>query len=209
MATTESAPDLSAMPLPQQLLHWARTRPNDVALRQKHLGIWQPVTCGSLCRGLTTLRARLAESGHEARRRPRHPERELPRMDIRRTRRGDGACHHSRHLSDVAGFRGGLPAGALGSAGGGLRRPGAARQGAGRSRPVTGAARHRRDRPRAACATTRETACTTLTMSLQPAVPATRPTGLLQTAPAPGPALDDIGLMVFTSGSTGRPQGAR
>ena len=44
MATTDSAPDLSALPLPQQLLHWAHTRPNDVALRQKHLGIWQPVT---------------------------------------------------------------------------------------------------------------------------------------------------------------------
>lgn len=41
-----SAPnlDLAAMPLPQQLLHWARTRPDAVALRQKEFGIWQPVT---------------------------------------------------------------------------------------------------------------------------------------------------------------------
>jgi long-chain acyl-CoA synthetase len=36
--------DLKDLPLPQQLLHWARTRPDRVALRQKEFGIWQPVT---------------------------------------------------------------------------------------------------------------------------------------------------------------------
>jgi long-chain acyl-CoA synthetase len=38
------APDLSTLPLPQQLLHWAAQRPDAVALRQKAFGIWQPVT---------------------------------------------------------------------------------------------------------------------------------------------------------------------
>lgn len=32
------------LPLPQQLLRWAQVRPNDVALRQKEFGIWQRVT---------------------------------------------------------------------------------------------------------------------------------------------------------------------
>ena len=36
--------NLKYLPLPQQLLHWAKLRPNDVALRQKLFGIWQPVT---------------------------------------------------------------------------------------------------------------------------------------------------------------------
>ncbi len=35
---------LKDLTLPQQLQHWARTRPDDVALRQKLYGIWQPVT---------------------------------------------------------------------------------------------------------------------------------------------------------------------
>lgn len=36
--------DLSALPLPQQLLHWAKVRPDAVALRQKEYGVWKPVT---------------------------------------------------------------------------------------------------------------------------------------------------------------------
>ena len=32
------------LPLPQQLLQWAQTRPEGVALRQKQHGVWQPVT---------------------------------------------------------------------------------------------------------------------------------------------------------------------
>jgi long-chain acyl-CoA synthetase len=35
---------LRDLPLPQQLLHWARVRPDAVALRQKEFGVWQPVT---------------------------------------------------------------------------------------------------------------------------------------------------------------------
>ena len=38
--------DLNQMPLPQQLLHWAKTRPEGVALRQKQFGVWDPVTWG-------------------------------------------------------------------------------------------------------------------------------------------------------------------
>jgi long-chain acyl-CoA synthetase len=33
-----------SLPLPQQLLYWARTRPDGVALRQKEHGVWKPVT---------------------------------------------------------------------------------------------------------------------------------------------------------------------
>lgn len=35
---------LKELPLPQQLLHWAKHRPQAVALRQKNYGIWQAVT---------------------------------------------------------------------------------------------------------------------------------------------------------------------
>jgi long-chain acyl-CoA synthetase len=35
---------LDRLTLPQQLRHWARARPADVALRQKDFGIWEPVT---------------------------------------------------------------------------------------------------------------------------------------------------------------------
>ena len=41
---TGSAHELKDLPLPQQLLHWARVRPDAVALRQKQFGVWQPVT---------------------------------------------------------------------------------------------------------------------------------------------------------------------
>jgi long-chain acyl-CoA synthetase len=36
--------DLSQFALPQQLLHWAKTRPNEVALRQKEFGVWQTLS---------------------------------------------------------------------------------------------------------------------------------------------------------------------
>lgn len=38
--------DLSSLTLPQQLQHWAKERPNAIALRQKEFGIWQTVTWG-------------------------------------------------------------------------------------------------------------------------------------------------------------------
>ena len=41
---SETPRDLSSLPLPQQLLHWATTQPDVVALRQKEYGIWKPVT---------------------------------------------------------------------------------------------------------------------------------------------------------------------
>jgi long-chain acyl-CoA synthetase len=41
---TGAASDLKDLPLPQQLLHWARVRPDAVALRQKQFGVWQPIT---------------------------------------------------------------------------------------------------------------------------------------------------------------------
>lgn len=36
--------NLKDLPLPQQLLHWAKLRPDEVALRQKEFGVWRPVT---------------------------------------------------------------------------------------------------------------------------------------------------------------------
>ena len=39
-----STVDLDRLTLPQQLRHWAATRPGEVALRQKDFGIWEPVT---------------------------------------------------------------------------------------------------------------------------------------------------------------------
>ena len=36
--------ELKDLTAPQQLLHWARMRPDAVALRQKQFGIWQPTT---------------------------------------------------------------------------------------------------------------------------------------------------------------------
>ena len=41
-----SADELKQLTPPQQLLYWARARPDTVALRQKQTGIWQPVTWG-------------------------------------------------------------------------------------------------------------------------------------------------------------------
>jgi long-chain acyl-CoA synthetase len=35
---------LGELPLPQQLLHWAAVQTNEVALRQKEFGVWQPIT---------------------------------------------------------------------------------------------------------------------------------------------------------------------
>ncbi|MBX3642165.1 MAG: AMP-binding protein [Rubrivivax sp.] len=39
-----SSEDLKSLPLPQQLQHWARVQPDGVALRQKINGVWRPVT---------------------------------------------------------------------------------------------------------------------------------------------------------------------
>ena len=50
MANTDPTDDLKALPLPQQLLHWARMRPDAVALRQKEFGVWQPVNWAAYAR---------------------------------------------------------------------------------------------------------------------------------------------------------------
>ncbi len=47
---TTPTDDLATLTPPQQLLHWARTRPNSTALRQKADGIWQPVTWADYAR---------------------------------------------------------------------------------------------------------------------------------------------------------------
>jgi len=46
----ESIDALKDLPLPQQLLHWAKVRPDEVALRQKEFGVWQPVTWAEYAR---------------------------------------------------------------------------------------------------------------------------------------------------------------
>ena len=44
MLAQTNPPDLRDLPLPLQLVHWAKLRPDAIALRQKEFGIWQPVT---------------------------------------------------------------------------------------------------------------------------------------------------------------------
>ena len=41
---TQAPDSFKQLALPQQLLHWARARPAEVALRQKQHGVWAPVT---------------------------------------------------------------------------------------------------------------------------------------------------------------------
>ena len=41
---TRSSDVLKDLPLPQQLQHWAKHCPGDVALRQKEYGVWNPIT---------------------------------------------------------------------------------------------------------------------------------------------------------------------
>ena len=60
---------LDALTLPQQLRHWARVRPDAVALRQKDYGIWAPVTWAGYERtarhfGLGLVKLGLPDGGH-------------------------------------------------------------------------------------------------------------------------------------------------
>lgn len=41
---TNATDALKDLPLPQQLMYWAQHRPDDVALRQKEFGVWDPIT---------------------------------------------------------------------------------------------------------------------------------------------------------------------
>jgi long-chain acyl-CoA synthetase len=64
-----STVDIDSLTLPQQLRHWAATRPGDVALRQKDFGIWEPVTWKGYEQaarhfGLGLVKLGLPEGGH-------------------------------------------------------------------------------------------------------------------------------------------------
>jgi long-chain acyl-CoA synthetase len=64
-----TAVDIDRLTLPQQLRHWAATRPGDVALRQKDYGIWEPVTWAGYEQaarhfGLGLVDLGLGEGGH-------------------------------------------------------------------------------------------------------------------------------------------------
>ena len=64
-----SAVDIDRLTLPQQLRHWAATRPAEVALRQKDFGIWEPVTLAGYEQaarhfGLGLVKLGLAQGGH-------------------------------------------------------------------------------------------------------------------------------------------------
>ncbi len=66
-----SAAELSTLTLPQRLQHWARVRPDAVALRQKDFGIWEAFTWreyAALARafGLGLVAEGLAAGGHVA-----------------------------------------------------------------------------------------------------------------------------------------------
>jgi long-chain acyl-CoA synthetase len=61
--------DIGSLTLPQQLRHWARVRPDAVALRQKDYGIWAPVTWAGYERaarqfGLGLVKLGLPAGGH-------------------------------------------------------------------------------------------------------------------------------------------------
>lgn len=60
---TGSNKDLSELPLPQQLLYWARERPDAVALRQKEFGIWQPITWAQYAKTSTSFGLGLVKLG--------------------------------------------------------------------------------------------------------------------------------------------------
>ena len=64
-----TAVDIDHLTLPQQLRHWAATRPAAVALRQKDYGIWEPVTWAGYEQasrhfGLGLIKLGLPEGGH-------------------------------------------------------------------------------------------------------------------------------------------------
>jgi long-chain acyl-CoA synthetase len=64
-----TAVDIDRLTLPQQLRHWAATRPAAVALRQKDYGIWEPVTWAGYEQaarhfGLGLIKLGLPEGGH-------------------------------------------------------------------------------------------------------------------------------------------------
>ena len=198
---------LRELPLPQQLLHWARTRPDEVALRQKEFGVWQPVTWAEYARqsrhfGLGLLRLGLApgqtlavlgENNREwvyaqlgasligaitAGVYPTSPAPEVEYL-LALSEAPIIVCEDQEQLDKVLAVRGRLPAlrSVIVIDPRGLRRY--ERAGLHDFADVLAlGARFEAEDPTGAAAATR------------------------------GPALDDVGLMVFTSGSTGRPKAA-
>ena len=147
---SRSKTKLADLPLPQQLLHWATVQPNEVALRQKEFGVWQPITWRQYAERSRAFGLGLLELGVKPGRDHRDHRRELPGMGLRATRRRHGRMHHGRRLPDLARRRGALPAGAVRGAGHRLRGPGADRQsarGARRAPASAGHHRHRSARP--------------------------------------------------------------
>ena len=203
--------DMKDLPLPQQLLHWARLRPDAVALRQKAQGVWRPVSwaqyaqrarwfgLGLLQLGLKPGRqvAVLSENRQEwvfaqlgtalvggvtAGVYPTSPAQELAYL-LALCDATFIVCEDQEQLDKVLAVRDQLPLlqAIVVIATRGLRRY--ARDGLHEFDAVTELGRRfETEQPQAAATAT--------------------------VTPNRGPALDDIGLIVFTSGSTGRPKAA-
>ena len=207
MATTTSPADLKTLPLPQQLLHWAHTRPDAVALRQKEFGVWQPVTWAGYARQSRWLGLGLLQLGLEPGQRvavlsencrewvfaelgvamvggittgvyPTSPAAEVEYL-LALSDAPIVICEDQEQLDKVLSARARLPClrAIVVIDPRGLRR-------------YERAGRHD------------FSAVVTLGRNFETADPAGA------AAACAGPALDDIGLMVFTSGSTGRPKAA-
>ena len=203
--------DLKDLPLPQQLLHWARLQPDAVALRQKAQGIWRPVSWAEYAQrarwfGLGLLQlglqpgqqvAVLSENRQEwvfaqlgtalvggvtAGVYSSSPAHELAYL-LALCEAPIIVCEDQEQLDKVLAVREQLPLlrAIVVIATRGLRRY--ARDGLHEFDAVTALGRRfEAEQPQAAATAT--------------------------VTPTRGPALDDIGLIVFTSGSTGRPKAA-
>ena len=199
--------DMKDLPLPQQLLHWARLQPDAVALRQKAQGVWRPVSWAQYAQrarwfGLGLLQlglvpgqqvAVLSENRQEwvfaqlgtalvggvtAGVYPSSPAHELAYL-LALCEAPIIVCEDQEQLDKVLAVRDQLPLlrAIVVIATRGLRRY--ARDGLHEFDAVTELGRRfEAEQPQAAAAATA------------------------------APALDDIGLIVFTSGSTGRPKAA-
>ncbi|HEV7575229.1 MAG TPA: AMP-binding protein [Caldimonas sp.] len=204
---SSSAETLRDLPLPQQLLHWAKVRPDAVALRQKQFGVWQPVTWSEYAQqarwfglGLVKLGFEVGQSvailgenskewlyaqfgvgligGVTAGVYPTSPAPEVEYL-LALSEAPIIVCADQEQLDKVLSIRARLPhlRAIVIIDPRGLRRY--ERTGLHDFADVVAAGRRYENDDAAAAA-----------------------------AATPGPQLDDIGLMVFTSGSTGRPKAA-
>ena len=129
-SSTSSSDALKALPLPQQLLHWAAHRPDAVALRQKEYGVWQPITWSAYAQqarwfGLGLLQLGLLPGQAVAVLSENRKEWVFAQMGAALVRGVTAGVYPT-----LAGPRGRAPAHAVRRARHRLRRPGAARQGA-------------------------------------------------------------------------------